>query len=153
MPRLNNFIKDFQKNHSKLLGLISSFRKTMESLHLPKARKILDEIDTITNGHFNFEEIYLYPRLRRLVLETTQNLHKEQQTTRGFISKSRGLLEKNKLTRFEISNILDMVSRLSKLFKDCDNLVFLVDKFNERDKKDLNKRFRDCCKTKRLVTA
>ena len=74
MPRLKNFIVDFQKDHSDLFKLVGSFSKAVKSRNLTQGKEILNKIDSIANGHFLFEETYLYPRLRRLVFEITENL-------------------------------------------------------------------------------
>lgn len=152
MPNLNNFLDDFHKDHSRLIKLIASFSKTIESPNLNAAKQILNEINKIADTHFNFEETYLYPRLRRLILEITQNLHREQETMREFINKTRSILNKTKLPKNELLPILEMTPRLSKLFNDCDDLISLVQKFDKDDIDDLNRRFRECCGVKNLVT-
>lgn len=153
MPRLNNFIEDFQQDHAELLKLIVSFRNAIESSRRAEAEDILNKIDDIANGHFSFEETYLYPRLRRLVLEITDNLHKEQQIVREFIRGSKSLLDKDRWDKSKLTSLSDILPRVSKFFKDCNDLVFLFEKFDKKDKDDLERRFKDCCGTKSLVTA
>lgn len=151
MPRLNNFIQDFQKDHSKLQSLIYSFGTAIKSSNLDKAREILNLVDKIASDHFNFEETYLYPRLRRLVLELTHNLQNEQQTMKDFINKSRLLLDKDsKVNKNGLACLLQPLPRLSKIFKECGDLFYLVNKFSKEDKDDLNLRFKECCSAKSL---
>ena len=39
--RLNNFVDNFQKDHSKLINLVTSFRKAIESTNHGEAKEIL----------------------------------------------------------------------------------------------------------------
>lgn len=152
MSRPNSFIEDFKKDHSELLDLITSFRNTIESSRKAEAEDILNKIDDIANGHFTFEETYLYPRLRRLVLEITDNLRKEQQIVRQFIKDSKSLLDKDRWDKSKLTSLSDILPRVSKFFKDCNDLVFLVEKFGERDKDDLQRRFKERCGVKSAVS-
>ena len=151
MLRLNNFVDNFQKDHSKLINLVTSFRKAIESTNHGEAKEILTKIDNLANGHFNFEENYLYPRLRRLISQITQNLHREQQRMKEFIEESRSFLDKHGVDKNRLSGILDTLPQLSKFFKDCNDLVFLIEKFDKKDKDDLELRFKECCGRKSLA--
>ena len=148
MSKPHNFIDGFQKDHSDLLELLKSFRSAIESSNISEAKGILNRIDGITSGHFNFEEAYLYPRLQRLVREITGRLHNEQETTKEFIHKSRNALSRNKVARPEVLSLLAMIPKLSKFFEDCNSIASLAEKFDEEEKKDLSKRFRECSKLK-----
>ncbi len=148
MSRAHNFIDDFQKDHSELLDLLKSFHSAIESSNINKAKGILNRIDGITSGHFNFEEAYLYPRLQRLVREITGRLHNEQEATKEFIHKSRNALSRNKVGRPEALSLLAMLPKLSKFFEDCNSIASLAEKFDEEEKEDLSKRFRECSKVK-----
>ncbi len=152
MPKYNNFIDNFLKDHTKLLELVSEFHNALETLNRDKARGILRKIEYITEGHFSFEENYLYPRLRRLILEITGNLGKEQETMKDFLTKSRMLLDKNKLDRDKLFYILETLPKLSKQFCECNDLISLAKKFSKDDKDDLNQRFKECKEAKREVT-
>ncbi|MEK6714951.1 MAG: hemerythrin domain-containing protein [Candidatus Omnitrophota bacterium] len=143
MARVDSFIDDFQKDHLELLNLVNSFQGAIESSDCYEAKNILTKIDDLANRHFDFEENYLYPRLRRLVLEITENLRREQETVREFIDKSRRALEKNSLHKFELSDLLKTSPRLSKFFEECDDLASLAEKFSEEDKEDLKRRFKE----------
>lgn len=145
MPRLDNFVDNFQKDHTKLINLVTSFRRAIASAKHGQAKKILAKIDSLANGHFDFEENYLYPRLRRLILEITQNLHREQQIVKEFIQDSRSFLDKPSVDKNRFSSISNILPRLSKFFKDCNDLVFLMEKFDQKDKEDLALRFKKCC--------
>jgi hemerythrin len=152
MLRLNNFVDNFQKDHSKLINLVTSFREAIESTNHGEAKEILTKIDNLVNGHFNFEENYLYPRLRRLISQITQNLHREQQKMKEFIKESRSFLDKHGVDKNRLSDILDTLPQLSKFFKDCNDLVFLIEKFDKKDKDDLELRFKECCGRSSLVS-
>lgn len=145
MLRFDKFMDDFQKDHSKLLNLVTSFRSAIETSKLDKAKEILTKMDGLSNRHFSFEENYLYPRLRRLVIQITEGLHCQQQMVREFISKSGSFLNKKRCNKNKLTSLLDMLPGVSKFFKDCNDLVFLVEKFDKEDKDDLNRRFRECC--------
>jgi hemerythrin len=152
MPRAHNFIDDFQKDHSELLGLLKSFHRAIESSNINEANGILNRIDDITSGHFSFEETYLYPRLQRLVREITGRLHNEQEATKEFIRKSRNTLSRNKVGRPEVLSLLAMLPKLSKFFEDCDKITFLAKRFDDEEKEYLHKRFKECSKKeKRLI--
>lgn len=147
----NAFIADFQKVHTDLLNLINSFGKAVESANLSQAKEFLNEINNITNAHFNFEETYLYPRLRRLVIEMTERLRNEQEAMRDFMMQATTLLKRTKLSKNEVATILGMTPRLSKLFNDCNKLISLAENFRDEDKEDLSRRFKECSKTKSAV--
>ena len=148
---LHAFIADFQKVHTDLLNLISSFGRAVESANLSQAKEFLNEIDNVTNGHFNFEETYLYPRLRRLVIEMTERLHNEQEAMREFMVQATAILKRTKLSKNEVATILGMTPRLSNLFNDCNKLVSLAENFRDEDKEDLSRRFKECSKAKSAV--
>ena len=148
MPRAHNFIDDFQKDHSELLDLLKSFHRAIESSNINEAKGILNRIDGITSGHFSFEETYLYPRLQRLVREITGRLHNEQEAAKEFIRKSRNALNRNKVGRPEALSLLVMLPKLSKFFEDCNRITSLAEKFDEEEKEDLSKRFRECSRAK-----
>lgn len=140
----DSFIDNFQKDHSKLNTLFASFRVALEAQNCKKAKEILCQINDIIDGHFNFEETYLYPRLRRLVAEITTNLQKGQCAMRNFISKSKNFLDNNKKSKEKLSSLLDMLPQLSSFLSQCNDLVPLARKFNEGERMDLNKRLEAC---------
>ena len=142
VSRLDNFFDNFQKDHSELDSLITSFRKAVETPDRVKAKGILSRINEITEGHFSFEETYFYPRFRRLVSEITENLRREQEAVRDFVTKSKSFLERNKSKESELSSLLDTLPRLSMFLEQCNDLIPLARKFNQYDKDDLNKRFK-----------
>lgn len=146
---MDTFIDNFQKDHSKLNILFASFKKAIQVSNRKKAKEILSKINDIIEGHFNFEETYLYPRLRRLVAEITTNLQSGQEVMRKFISKSSNFLEDNKKNKEDLSSLLDMLPTLSGFLNQCNDLVPLAKKFNEGDRMDLNKRFAACHKIRR----
>ena len=148
MKKLNKFTVDLKKDHIELLNLINSFRKAVEASHQDRAKEILERMDNLASGHFNFEEIYLYPRLRRMIMQVTKSLCNEQKILGEFIFRSRCLLKKNNLSRNGLRGILEMLPRLSKLFAECDSLTSLIKKFGKEDKEDLNQRFYEFRKTK-----
>ena len=138
-----NFVDNFQKGHATLLSLVASFSETVKSSDSEGAREILDKMNDIANSHFNFEETYLYPRLRRLMFELTKSLLGEQQAMTEFIMKSRKILINKAVGKKELKELLDTVPRLSKFLKECDDLVFLARKFNKEDEDYLNRRLRE----------
>jgi len=143
---VDTFIDDFQKDHSKLNALFVSFRKAIQVSNRKKAKEILCEINDIIEGHFNFEETYLYPRLRRLVSEITTNLQNGQETMWEFVSKSRNFLEDSKASKDKLNSLLGMLPGLSGLLSQCNDLLPLAKRFNEEDRIDLDKRFKECRK-------
>lgn len=144
MPKTKNFIDEFKNDHFKILSLISSFKETIESSDTLRAKDILDKLNSTAEGHFSFEQVYLYPRLRRLIHEITQNLYKEQQAIKDFIAGSKELLENGKLNKQKVVSILEALPRLSNLFKDCNDLVSLTEKFSYEEKEDLRQKFKEC---------
>ena len=148
VSKIDNFFDNFQKDHSELDNLITSFRKAVETSDRVRAKGILAQINEISEGHFSFEETYFYPRLRRLVCEITENLRREQETIRNFVTKAKNFLEQNKAKENELSNLLEALPRLSKFLEQCNELIPLARKFNQYDREDLNKRFKECRKVK-----
>ena len=144
MTESTDFIKDFQKDHQKMLALVNSFKDAAGTKNTAKAKQILDEIETIANAHFAFEETYLYPRLRRLVSQITEGLSGSHETMREFISKARDLLGGNKPDKTD--SFFKNLPKLSEFFDTCNSLAFLAGKFNEYDKNDLNARYKECCR-------
>ena len=138
-----NFVDNFQKDHTELLALVTSFREAVKSSDRDGAKEILDKMNDIANSHFNFEETYLYPRLRRLMSELTKSLLGEQQAMTEFIMKSRKILINKAVGKKELKELLDTVPRLSKFLKECDDLVLLAGKFNKEDEDYLNRRLRE----------
>ena len=149
MPRIDNLIDDFQKDHSELLGLMKTFHSAIASSNKNEARQVLDKIDGITNSHFSFEETYFYPRLQRLVREITGRLHNDQQVMREFICKSRKTLAKDKMSRNDLDPLLAMIPKLSKFFEDCNKITFLAERFDDEEKEYLHKRFKEYSKKKK----
>lgn len=143
---IDTFVADFEKEHFKLNNLLSSFKKAVEASNLKRGREILCQIAQITEGHFAFEETYLYPRLRRLVSEITVNLENGQETMREFVSKSRNFLEDNKTSKDEQLSLLNILPRLSEFLNQCNDLLPLAKRFNTDDRADLDKRFKECCR-------
>ena len=144
-----NFIDDFKKDHMELLNLINSFQKAIEASKREEACRVLDKMDSIAGRHFSFEETYLYPRIRRLVNQITLNLYNRQQTIKEFIKESRIAFGKNRLSRGNLVSILDRLPQLSNFFRDCNELVFLIEKFSQEDKEDLGIRFRESSRIKK----
>lgn len=141
----DTFFDNFQKDHSELNTLFASFKKAIKAQNRKKAKEILQRISDIIDGHFNFEETYLYPRLRRLVLEITANLQNGQEGMRRFIGKSKNFLADSKKNKEELVSLLDMLPGLSLFLNQCNELLPLARKFNAEDRMDLEKRFQACC--------
>lgn len=152
MPRAPNFIDDFQKDHSELLGLIRAFHSAIAYSNKSEANEILNRIDSMIDSHFSFEESYFYPRLQRLVREITGRLLSDQKDMREFICKSRRTLSKDRITKADLDSLLAMIPRLSKFFEDCGKITFLAESFDDEEKEYLHKRFKERSKEeKRLI--
>ena len=149
MPRADNLIDDFQKDHSELLGLMKTFHNAIALSNKNEANQVLDKIDGIANSHFDFEETYFYPRLQRLVREITGRLHNDQETMREFICKSRSALAKDRMNKNDLDLLLAMIPKLSRSFEDCNKITFLAERFDDEEKKYLHKRFKECSKKKK----
>lgn len=141
---IDNFIDGFQKDHDELVTLFTSFQKAIEASKTDEAKKILSRIDTLSKGHFSFEETYFYPRLRRLVSEITEKLRNEQQIMRDFIKKSQSFLNMDNFNKKDLSGILEMLPRWSVFMMQCNDLIHLAKRFNKEDRDDLDRRFKEC---------
>lgn len=63
---------------------------------------------------------------------------------REFIEKSREILKGSSLNKTKAYFLFDTTSKLSKIFEECNGLAHLAKEFNNADKEDLNKRFKEC---------
>lgn len=153
MPAHTNFIDGFQKDHSELEKLFGSFQKAIESSRTGEAKEILNKIDDIATVHFGFEETYLYPRLRRLLMQMTEDLSNEQKAMREFVNQARAALSRGAAGKDKLSSVLGGIASLTELFKKCSGLAFLAEKFEQKDKDDLNQRFMECNQIKTLNAA
>ena len=149
MARLNNLVSDLQKNHQELSSLVVSFQNALAASDRKEARELLERIDDMTSGHFRFEEGYLYPRMRRLMLEMIEKLCNGQQAIKGFIRETRGSLKKDRVSKNRLSDLSKIVQMISEHVEDCDDLVCLANKFGEEEEGELNQKFKACYEIKR----
>lgn len=149
MERANNLVGDLQKNHRELSSLVVSFQRALTASDRKEAREILDKIDDMASGHFKFEEGYLYPRMRRLMLEMIEKLCNGQEAIKGFIRETRGSLKKDRMDKNRLSDLSRIIPMISRHVEDCNDLVRLADKFGEEEGSELNQKFKACCEIKR----
>lgn len=152
MPKTENFIGNFKKDHRELTSLITDFKEAVKASDINKARIIMAKIEFIAGGHFDFEETYLYPRLRRLISEITENFCSNQKQIKDFITRSKKALSK-KSSQEELKPLLNELPGMLKYFKDCDDLTILTEKFRKEDIEDLNRRFEESSLLKNLPCA
>lgn len=138
-----NFIREFQRQHTELLRLVNSFREAVNASNPDKAEKIISKIDDIAERHFNFEQTYLYPRMRRLVREMTERLQGEQEILKSFVDESKKVLGDGRFRKDRMSTVLNKSADISKFINDCDSLAFIARKFDKYDEEDLNRRFKE----------
>ncbi len=141
MAENKNFLDEFQEQHRELLKLVTSLRKAVGMSNPDKAKKIISDIDNIARRHFNFEQTYLYPRIRRLVREMTERLQGEHERLRKFVSESRTALNDGRLSKDKMSDILATLPEISKFINDCDDMAFIARKFDRYDEEELRRRF------------
>jgi len=150
MMKSSGLVFDLERDHQELSNLVGTLKDAVASSDRSMARKALNKIDELANGHFRFERGYLYPRMRRLVFELIERLHNEQDTIKKFIKDSSDILNKERLGKDTATSILNMLPALSKYLKDCNELIMLADKFGKEEKSDLNQKLKEC--SKRRVT-
>jgi hemerythrin len=140
----NDLVSNLKKDHNELYSLIGSFTDTLTGSGLRQPRNILRQIEDVAQVHFKFENDYLYPRMRRLLLVLLEKLCIEQRTVQEFIGKSHSILNKrNRLTKNSSAIVTEMVSAISKHLKDCDDVILLADKFGDEEKNELNKKLKN----------
>lgn len=149
MPKSNSIIQSLRQDHSELSKLILDFRRAIELTHFSQAKEVLGKIEQIAKAHFEFEETYLYPRLRRLVLEITNALRQEIQIFNDFIKKVKISLEKKKLDENKLISLLTLLPAMLESLKECDYLILLSKKFGRQDLEDLSRRFIQCTENSR----
>lgn len=140
----HDLVGSLKKDHDELSGLVASFTSTVTASDLEEGRRILCRIEDSAKNHFKFENDYLYPRMRRLLLGLLDNLCIEQMRLEEFIGRSHEVLKRRKrLTRNGSSAISELASAISGHLKDCDEVVSLAEKFSNEEKCELGQKLKE----------
>src|SRR3989338_6674343 len=103
MAYRNSLVENVRKDHDQHLSLITQFRNALSSRKKKDAKEIFSNLDRTLARHFEFEVNYLYPRMRRLVLEMTERLCLKQKQITTSIKKSQRILDKNRVNKNRLS--------------------------------------------------
>ena len=144
MAKNEDFIDGFRIDHRNLNNCINSLHRALKNSEMNEVKVILSEMKKTTEPHFKFEEDYLYPRLQRLMRETTQQLHNEHETILNFFDETIDILDKANPSGIKKETILNNLSRFSIMLEKCDDLSSFAEKFHQDEKEDLNRRYQEC---------
>ena len=129
---MNHFFTKFRNEHriirDLLLDLITSFLEK----DMPKAGKLLDELNRITGPHFRYEEEALYPSLISIFGEHYINkLMTDHDLAIARAGKLKSLIEKENHNEEDYNNCLNLVRAILPHVSDCEGLTIMVEKLPE----------------------
>lgn len=134
-------ITEFREDHRKVRDGLLDMINSLESKNIPKARKILGNLNVLVGPHFRYEEETLYPALRVFLGEHVDQLLKEHD---GVINTARScaeLLQKEKLTDEESRQASSAARTLLVHVSNCDGLAILSERLKARELKELAEKF------------
>lgn len=136
-------VDEVQKDHRLSFNLITQFREALSSRKKKEAEKILGRLDEALARHFDFEVSYLYPRMRRLILEITDRLCARQERIKNSIKEAQHLLNRDNVGKDKLSTITDALEMISSHLGDCAGIVSLANNFCKEEKDELGQRFKE----------
>lgn len=146
MAQLNSLVLELRKNHQKLASMISFCQEALETGDGKKEREALSKLCEVAKGHFRFERNYLYPRVRRLTFQVLEKLSEDQDRINQLMEGAKPPL--NRLNKRKPSGLSGILPAVSRHLEDCDDLIFLANKFSKEEEGELSQRLKECCRIK-----
>lgn len=129
---MDSFFTKFRNEHriirDLLLDLITSFLER----DMPKAGKLLGELNVISGPHFMYEEEALYPSLLVFFGEHYINkLMTDHDLAIARAGKLKSLIEKENHSEEDYLECLNLVRAILPHVSDCEGLTIMVEKLSE----------------------
>jgi len=139
-------ISEFREDHRKVRDGLLDLCDALEKIDLPKAKKILGNLNMLVGPHFRYEEEALYPTLRRFLGEYVDQLLKEHDGVIETAKIALKLLEKEAVTEKETEDAVKAARALLVHVSNCDGLAILSERLSKKELKDLARAFDDARK-------
>ncbi len=134
-------IEEFREDHRKVRDGLLGMIKALESKAIPKARKILGNLNVLVGPHFRYEEETLYPALRVFLGEYVDQLLKEHDNVINTARTCAELLKKDTLRDDEAKQASNAARALLVHVSNCDGLAILSERLKAKEIAQLAERF------------
>jgi hypothetical protein len=134
-------ILEFREDHRKVRDGLLNIIDALKAKDVPKARKILDNINKLVGPHFRYEEEALYPALKVFLGEYVDQLLTEHDGVINTAIACAQLLEKDRLTDEEGEQAAHAARALLVHVSNCDGLAILSERLKKDELKTLGNKF------------
>lgn len=146
MAKILDPIKEFREDHRNVRDGLLEIIDALKAKDIPKARKILGNLNVVVGPHFRYEEEALYPTLRVFLGEYVDQLLKEHDGVINTAKVCADLLAKDKLTDQEAEEAANAARALLVHVSNCDGLAILSERLKKKELNELGKKFADARK-------
>lgn len=136
-----NVIEEFREDHRKVRDGLLDIIEALRSKDVPRARRILGEINAMVGPHFRYEEETLYPTLRVFLGEYVDQLLEEHDGVIDTARKCAELLAKDSLTDEEAEQAAHAARALLVHVSNCDGLAILSERLASDKLDELGEKF------------
>jgi len=134
-------ISEFRDDHRKVRDGILEITEALKKKDVPKARKVLNNLNVLVGPHFRYEEEHLYPALRKFLGEYVDQLISEHDKVIETAQACAELLAKDTLSSQEAEDAQKAAMALLIHVSNCDGLAILSERFNTRELDDLSNEY------------
>jgi len=129
---MNYFFSTFRNEHRMIRDLLLDLITSFLEKDMPKAGKLLDELNNISGPHFRYEEEALYPSLICIFGEHYINkLMTDHDLAIARAGKLMSLIEKEHHNEDDYLECMNLVRAILPHVSDCEGLTIMVEKLPE----------------------
>jgi hemerythrin len=129
---MDYFFKKFREEHRIIRDLLLDLITAFLERDMPKAGKLLSELNAISGPHFRYEEEALYPSLVQIFGEPYINkLMTDHDLAITRAKKLKTIIEKGKNTKEDYLEGLNHIRAILPHVSDCEGLTIMVEKLPE----------------------
>lgn len=134
-------INEFREDHRKVRDGLLKMIDVLQLKDIPKARKILGNLNVLVGPHFRYEEETLYPALRVFLGEYVDQLLSEHDGVINTALACANLLKNDTLTDEEAHQAADAARKLLVHVSNCDGLAILSERLKKKEINALAEKF------------
>jgi iron-sulfur cluster repair protein YtfE (RIC family) len=133
-----NIIHEFHADHQKVVSTLTNLRDAISKRDIAAVRALLEATDKHVGPHFKFEELYLYPALRRFVGEAyVQRLVNEHDGIFRSVRRLRQLAGETSWSEADYESAMTNLDLIYEHPIGCDGLSLWIERMSGQEQSEL----------------
>ncbi len=133
-----SIIREFHADHQEVVSTLANLRNAISRRDIAEVRALLEVTDKHVGPHFKFEELYLYPALRRFVGEAyVQRLINEHDGIFRSVRRLRQLAGETSWSEADHESAMTNLDLIYEHPIGCDGLSLWIERMTLQEQDDL----------------